>query len=194
MKIEKVSCYKEWLPLEKKQFRVLVVIAEQKEFEGNLTELCQRLSLSSQTKTRNRLKEAIEQLTKDGFCEYTKIGQKYFIKIIPQECEVQIDPRAIDDLRNKRYSVESVAWEQVLKVYLWICKNNWDDVITNAMISKALGGISESVISRAKSALLEFDAIHKENENVKLDDGTFRTIGQHICANAWWNYKGKDIK
>ena len=194
MKFEKVSCYKEWLPLEKRQFGVLAVIAEQNGFKGNLTDLCRRLSLSTQTNTTHRLKNAIEQLRKDGLCEYTKTGQQYCIKNIPQECEVQIDPKAIEDLRNRRYSLASVAWEQVLKVYLWICKNNWQDVVTNAMIAKALGGVSDSVISRAKRVLLEFGAISKENVTEKLDDGTFRTIGQHICANAWWNYKGKDIK
>ncbi len=194
MKIEKVSCYKEWLPLEKRQFGILAIIAEQNGFEGNLTDLCQRLSLSNQTKTTRKLKETIEILTEAGFCEYTKTGRKYSIKNIPKEREIQIDPRAIEDLRNHRYSVETVAWEQVLKVYLWILKNKWEDVITNAMISEDLGGISTSVISRAKNALLEFGAIHKEVVTEKLDDGTFRTIGQHICANAWWNYRGKDVK
>ena len=193
MKIEKVSCYKEWLPLDKRQFGILAIVAERKGFSGNLTTLCQLLSLSPQTNNKRKLKEAIEELTKKDFCRCAKNGQKYSIQNIPKEKEILIDPAAIDDLRNERYSVGSVAWEQVLKVYLWICQNSWDRVITNAIISHDLGGVSESTISKAKRVLIEeFGAINKQNESVKLDDGTFRIIGHHICANAWWSYKGRN--
>lgn len=192
MKVEKVSCYKEWLPLEKSEFGVLAIIAEQNGFEGNLTDLCRSLSLSPQTQTRHRLKKAIEEITKNGFCECLNSEQKYCIKIIPQETEIRIDPRAIDDLKNHRYSAANVSWEVVLKVYLWSIQHRWDELTTNYQISVDLGGISEKVIGRAKKVLIEdFEVIDRNIERKRRADGEIRTIGHYIIPNAWWNYKGK---
>lgn len=194
MKSKKVICYKEWLPLNKNEFAILAVIAERNGFEGNLTELCRRLSLNPQTNTKNRLKTAIETLTKNGFCECTKIGQKYCMKIIPQAQAINIFPEAIRDLINHKSTIRSVAWEQVLKVYLWICQHNWDEITTNAIIATECG-TSESTVSNAKRILKEeFHGIIVEKETKRLEDGEYRTIGHHICASAWWSGKCNNIK
>ena len=84
------------------------------------------------------------------------------------------------------YSSENVAWEQVLKVLLWVC-NNKEPVIQNQMIADDLQ-VSVSTIGCAKNVLeYEYAAIRRRKVSEKIGDDFFRTIGQELEASAWWN-------
>lgn len=117
---ERIVFYREWLPLDKKEFRILAMLADQGEFCGNLSDLCNYFSLSPQQRNRNTLRTSIEQLAASGFITYTTKGRSYHIKVIPKAKEIRLCREWLRRLISHDYSSENVAWEQVLKVLLWI--------------------------------------------------------------------------
>ena len=53
---EDIMFYKEWLPLPKAEFNILAMLAEQGgTFSGNYTDMCSYLTVTSQSKNRQRL-------------------------------------------------------------------------------------------------------------------------------------------
>ena len=49
--MENVAFYREWLPLNKKEFRILAMLADfGGEYHGNLTDMCRYFSVSPQHK------------------------------------------------------------------------------------------------------------------------------------------------
>ena len=59
--MEEIVFYESWLPLDKKHFRLLAMLADKGNFQGSLAQICRNLSMASgQAKTNNSLKESIE--------------------------------------------------------------------------------------------------------------------------------------
>ena len=52
--MENVAFYREWLPLNKKEFRILAMLADfGGEYHGNLTDMCRYFSVSPQHKKQS---------------------------------------------------------------------------------------------------------------------------------------------
>lgn len=182
---ERIVFYREWLSLDKKEFRILAMLADQGEFHGNLSDLCDYFSLSLQQRNRNALRASIEQLAASGFITYETEGRSYHIKVLPKETEICICRGWLRRLISHDYTSENVAWEQVVKVLLWVTDNKVVP-IQNRMIADDLN-ISVATIGCAKNVLqYEYGAITRRKVSEKLDDGSFRTIGQELAASAWW--------
>lgn len=74
--MENVAFYREWLPLNKKEFRILAMIADfGGEYHGNLTDMCRYFSVSPQHKNREALREAIRRLTDRHYTLTTSISR-----------------------------------------------------------------------------------------------------------------------
>lgn len=183
--MEQIAFYNEWLPLPKAEFNILAMVAEQGgSYSGNLSDMCRYLNVTPQTRNRNQLRSAIESLTSKRFLSCETRGRTYHLKVIPQETEVKIPKIWVQSVIQHDYSSESVAFAQVLKVFLWILQNRIR-VVTNAMIAAELG-ISESTVCSAKNVLqYEYENIAKRKVSQKWGEG-FRTLGQELAANAWW--------
>lgn len=183
--IEYVVFYDEWLPLPKAEFNVLAMVAEQGgTYAGNLSDMCRYLSVTPQTRNREQLRSAIESLTSKGFLSCDTRGRTHHLKVIPRETEVRLPRLWVQSVIRHNYSSESVAFTQVLKVFMWITQNRME-VVTNAMIAAELG-ISESTVCAAKNVLQhEYENIIKKKVSQKWGDG-FRSVGQELAANAWW--------
>lgn len=180
-----ITFYREWLPLDKKEFRILAMLADKGEYRGNLTPLCDYFSLSRQQRNRNVLRTSIEQLAASGFITYTVTGRTYSIQAIPKATAITIPREWLLRLKAHDYSSEDVAWEQVLKVLLWIYDND-EPIVTNRTIAEDLQ-ISVSTIGYAKNVLqYEYEAINRRKVSEKIGDNCFRTIGQELAASAWW--------
>ncbi len=84
--MENVAFYREWLPLNKKEFRILAMIADfGGEYHGNLTDMCRYFSVSPQHKNqREALREAIQHLTDRHYIESSVNGRTYSLRIIPK--------------------------------------------------------------------------------------------------------------
>lgn len=184
--MENITFFREWLPLQKSEFRILAMLADRGEFKGNLSELCDYFSLTRQTRNRDQLKASIQKLQDQGLIECEISGRTYTLRAIPKAEKLEIPRAWMERIKAHDYSSENVAWEQVLKVYLWIVGNKIE-VVTNQMIADDLN-VSISVIGYAKNVLqYEYEAITRKQASEKFGDGSFRTIGQKLAAVAWWS-------
>lgn len=178
--------YKEWLPLDKADFRILAMLADLGEFRGNLSDMCRYFSLSVQTSHRNQLKASIQKLKELNYIEANKSGQTYTLKLIPKETELTIPDEWYKRIKSHEYSSESVSWEVVIKVLLWLCENN-DLLITNNEIAADLK-ISISTIGAAKNVLQkEYQAITRKPKYYKPRENSFRRKGHIVNVAAWWS-------
>jgi len=160
--MENISFCREWLPLDKKEFRILAMLADKGKFQGNLSDMCRYFSLDPQTRTRNQLRESIQKLSDQGLIVQESSGITYTLSAVPKEKKIEMPHEWLALLRQHQYSSESVSWEAIVKVLLWLSAFGGDQVITNDMIAANLN-ISVSTVVSAKNVLQnEFEAITKE--------------------------------
>ncbi len=98
MENKKAIFYREWLPLPKEQFRILIHLARNGSFSGNLSDLCRYFSLNPQSKTRAQIRNAIDELAEKGIIECKRNGRNYILKIVPKEKEIYLRPQWIDSI------------------------------------------------------------------------------------------------
>lgn len=184
--METAVFYLEWLGLDKSLFRILAMLADVGQFRGNLSDLCRYFSLDPQTKTRATLRNAIEELAATGFITCERSGNTYTLRVIPKANEIEIHREWLQRLKKHEYSSESVAWEMVLKVHLWIMLHSNDSLVKNDMIAADLN-TSVSTIGSAKNVLQrEYEAITRSYVSKKIGENRFIREGQRLAASAWW--------
>lgn len=189
LKAKDLVFYREWFPLPKGEFRIVAMLADKGTFRGNLSDLCRYFFVSPQTQTRNRLANQISALEEKGFITVQRTGRTYTLTAIPKAEMIEIAREYFERIRTRARTPEgeSVAWECVLKVYLWAQENDYDNIITNQMIQNDLC-LSAGVICSAKNVLdREFGAIHRQKVSVKMPDGEIHTKGQNLGTSAFWN-------
>lgn len=180
-----VTFYREWLPLPKEQFRVLMYLARNGSFSGNLSDLCRYFSLTPQNRNRQNLRTAINALTEEGFIESSLSGRTYKLTLIPKEKEIVLLRSWVDAITSADavYSV-SVSKENVLKVLLWL-KDHGEEIFKNEEIQNDLGVGSTTIISAKKVLCEDFGAIIRNYITHKVDEDTFFTEGQIVNISAW---------
>ena len=177
-----VTFFREWLPLPKDQFRILLHLARFGSFSGNLSDLCRYFSLNPQTKNRNNVRNAIEALQTSGMIDCSKEGRTYNLKLIPKEKEISL-PCAWVDALTKPLSA-SISAEALIKVLLWLLENG-TAVFTNDKLAAELN-ISTTTIVVAKRVLSEdFEAIIREYKTTKIAEGVYHRDGQIVNVSAW---------
>ena len=188
--MENVVFYREWLPLDKKEFRILAMLADfGGEYRGNLADMCRYFSVSPQHKNREALREAIQRLTDGRYIESSADRRTYSLRVIPKEKEIVLSKEWFDRVQAHEYSAESVSWEAVIKTLLWLIAHDPEATVTNQQIADELG-VSVSVVVSAKNVLeKDFEAIAKRYISEKLDEDIFVRLGQQIELNAWWKTK-----
>ena len=185
MENKKAIFYREWLPLPKEQFRILLLLARFGSFSGNLSDLCRYFSLDPQYKNREGVRNAIEALTETEFIESSKKGRTYNLKLIPKEEEINLPCSWIEAFLSKPFSV-SVSKEVMIKVLLWLTDRGIS-LFTNEIIAAELK-VSVSTICVAKRVLKEdFEAIITKKISRKNSMGEFWTEGQIANVVAWLN-------
>ena len=185
--MDNVIFYREWWGLPKHHFRILAMLADLGDFRGNLADMCRYLGIDpKQQKNRENLRQSIEYLTSNGFVTSEQTGRTYHLTAIPKEHPISMKQEWMHQLKNRTNTSPSVAWEQVLKVYLWIHEHSQEKYVTNRQIEADLK-ISTNAIVSAKNVLeREYEAITRSKVSEKIDDDFFITVGQRLCAAAWW--------
>lgn len=183
-----MTIYRDWFPLDKHQFRIMVMLSVEGKFRGMMADILRYFSVSPQSKNRNKIKNAIGELIDKGFITFrqTAGSNTFEMELIPREEESAVEVK--DDIYLKireRGWTEEVAWEPVLKVYAWIADNQYEKIIRNRDIENDTS-LSPTVICSAKNVLDRFLNSIERERLTKLVEGEFRTIGQHIGASAFW--------
>ena len=187
--MESLVFYREWFPLPKGEFRIMAMLADMGQFRGNLADLCRYFFVSLQTRNRNTLRSQINALAEKGFITISLSGRTYTLTAVPKAQRIEIAREHYQRIRKRSRTPqgESVAWECVLKVYLWAWENDYDSIITNQMIREDLD-LSDGVICAAKNVLdREFEAIHRRRVSHRIWNGEIHTEGQNIGGSAFWN-------
>lgn len=188
---DKIIFYAEWLPLDKKEFRILSMLADKGVFIGNLSDICRYFSLTATSQTREKLRNSINLLQSQHFIKADLKGRTYNLSLIPKESKIEIPQKWYEALLSHSYDADSVAWEMVLKTLLWVLRysDNGEQVLTNEWIASELN-TSVSTICSAKNVLeKDFEAIVRERVSIKLSEDHFMNIGQKITPCAWWDFQ-----
>lgn len=167
----------------------MAMLADKGHFKGNLSDLCRYFFVSPQTKTRRALCEAINALAEQGFINRQQKRNTFTLTVVPKAQKIEIAREHYNRIKTRCRASDgaSVAWECVLKVFLWVHENDFDHLITNQMIEEDLN-LSAGVICSAKNVLdREFEAIRRCKVSEKTWNGEIHTKGQHICASSFWN-------
>lgn len=181
-----LTFYAEWLRLPKEQFRVLVMLADKGAFRGSLADICRYFSVDPQTQNRNRLRTTINELTRHKFIKAVRVCNTYQLSLIPKEKEITMSAEWVARIRRHDYNTESVAWEIVLKVLLWLVEYASGVIVTNDEIAEGVAS-SASQICAAKNVLKqEYGAFIMEYVYWQTGENGFRRRGQIIDVSAWW--------
>ena len=181
-----LTFFAEWLALPKAQFRILVMLADVGAFRGALADMCRYFSVDPQTHNNNRLRAAIDELTRHHYIIATRTGRTYQMTVIPKEQEITMPAEWIARIRRHEYNSEGVAWENVLKAQLWLMQNTKDVVVTNEEIASAIDISVSQVVAAMNVLKSEFQAFVKDYTYWCFGN-TFRRKGQIIDMSAWWS-------
>lgn len=176
----------EWLGVEKNQFRILSLLAPTGEFTGNLSDMCRRLNISTQTRNRNKLRENIAELAAGGYISIIQNGRTYTLRATPKETVIEIPTEWLGRIMNQNYSSESVSWQVVLKVLLWIFYNSNKPIVRRSEIAAELNIGVDTVTSALNVLDNDFFAIIREKITKQIESGDFRCIGLELKPAAWW--------
>lgn len=177
----------EWLSLPKAEFKMLFMIADIGQSLGNASDMCRYFNRSLQSKNKNKLREALESLAEQKIIDLKNYKNNYvaiLLNPILEENKVCIKRKYITEILHHNYTQE-VAWETVLKVYIWLLDNG-KSLFTNRQISVCIG-VSESTVTEAKNALKALGAFDIEKVTIKEGEQFYRCVGQIANASAFWN-------
>lgn len=177
--------YLEWLGVDKNQFRILSLLAPTGEYKGMLSDMCRQLNISPQTRNRNKLKESISELAADGYITCEQLGRTYILRAAPKETVIEIPTEWLNRIINHQYSAESVSWQAVLKVLLWIIQNN-TPIVTRGLIATDINCGVDTITSALNVLEREFNAIIREVISAQNSNGEIRHIGLELTPSAWW--------
>ena len=182
-----MTFFAEWLQLPKEQFRILVMLADIGTFRGSLADMCRYFSVAPQTRNRNRVRLALDELARQAYITATRTGRTYNLSIIPKEKEITISAEYVARIRRHDYHTEAVAWEIVLKVLLWLSEYANGTEFQNSELAEGVGS-SVSQCCAAKNVLeREYEAFIKEYIYHQAGEGVILRKGQVVNMCAWWN-------
>ena len=177
--------YYEWLGADKNQFRVLALLAPIGDYSGNLSDMCRSLNIDAQTRNRNKLRQGISELTAQGYITSSLNGRTYILKVIPTKTVIEIPVEWLHRIMQHNYSSENVSWQAVLKVLLWIIKNN-EPIVTRSEIAADTNIGVDTITSALKVLENDFYAITKEFVSIQMSNGEYRRVGLEVTPTAWW--------
>lgn len=183
--MDEVVFYRDWLALDKGCFRLLVMLAENGSFSGNLSDMCRYFQIDPQDKTRKKLRASIQELEDGGWIETEQTGRTFHLKAVPRGKEIHLPREWMGKIVRHEYSAADVAWEQVLKILLWLIDCGSETLITDKMIAAEIG-ISDSTVSAAKKVLREdLGLLMVVPKTTRLPNGEYYRVGHWANVNAW---------
>ena len=177
--------YFEWLGVDKNDFRILSLLALTGEYTGNLSDMCRSLNLTAQTTNRKRLKSSIKELSECGYITSSLNGITYTLRANAKETVIEIPAEWLEQIMNHNYSSESVSWQAVLKVLLWLCINK-EPIVTRDLIAADLNCGVDTITSALNVLERDYTAIIRKFVTKQTLNGEYRRIGLEVTPVAWW--------
>lgn len=181
---------KEWLQMEKYDFKILTLVAvmanEHAAYRGTITHMCQFLGVSSRNSSTTRaIKQSIQNLVDKEYILMIQQGKTYTLtlstKVEKKRNIIRIQTKWIEIVKATKFGV---SWDNILRVWLYLIDNK-ELLITNRMIADHLC-LSESTVEKIKNVLVDkIEAIKCVNKYRKVGETNFTRIGQNIDTFAW---------
>lgn len=187
---EKLIFSRGWLSLDKADIEMIsFLLLKGRRFEGSVSELCRSLGRSDGTRSRNGRQQSIDNLRMLGIIKYTQKTTRRFEIILSapiEENQIVIERQHLENIMCRRYE-RSVAWQQVLKVYLWLkACGNGPITFQRHQIADVLN-VSTSTITEATHVLNEhYGAITTQRIGYVDGNGNPRCLGQEAQLSAFW--------
>lgn len=151
---------------------MITCLAQEKlAFRGTLKDMCEFLGISNQVNNKSKIKAAIEKLKKQGDIKVVKEGNTWTLTL---SLDAEQKPKVIK-IKNeyinaiKKYKAinpnESVGWENILKIMIFLWTMDGTEIYTQDEIAKATN-ISSSTVGKAIKALtkIKFSDISLEKK------------------------------
>ena len=165
---------KEWLSMEKYDFKILTLIAVLAEnklaYRGKIKDMCEFLGVAAGNSRTNRaIKDAIEKLEKEEYIDVIKRGQIYTLTLRDNRSRTIIKIQKKWIAIVKSLNGKQNSWDTILRVWLYLIDNQ-REIITTKDIAADLQ-LSEKTIGNVKKILVEdLKAIKCTNRAKKLDE------------------------
>lgn len=149
----------EWLLRQKYEFKILTLIAVLADnnlaYRGTLKDMCEFFGVKSgDSRTNNQIKAAIMKLEADGLLKQIVDGRTFTLTLSKKGEQrkrvIRIQKEWVEIAKNYKSEENSVAWINLLKVWLYLIDNK-KEILTTKGIAKELG-LSEGVVKRTKQA------------------------------------------
>lgn len=152
-----------WIETEKLEFKLLVMSSvlamEKKAFLGTMADITDYLGIANNRSNHAKINTALSKLTRQGYVKVFRDKANYIISLSydakSNSKVISIQRAWIDIIREYKPSV-SVAWETILRVFLYLLGNNSKEVISYKMIASDLK-LHENTVSNAIKALCNID-------------------------------------
>ena len=189
----------DWLTRQDYEFKLLALLAVLADnhlaYRGTLSDINEFIGVGSRNSRINeKIKDAMDALERDGLVKTILDGRTYTLTL-SKKAEKQ---RRVIRIKNEWVMVathyknmpnrsESVGWESLLKVWLFLIDWNNKGIITNRQIAAKLK-MREGTVKNARSALTkDIEAIvSKRKYSYDPDEYyPFRCLGSEIQPTAW---------
>lgn len=160
---EELEFFEEWLLLEKYHFKILTMITvladNKRAFRGQLSDLCQELSIKCSSGNINNIKAALAFLEEDHYINIMIDKDIYTISL----AKAAEKSKNIIKIKKAWYTLiretkSEAAWESVLKVFLILLEHSQgkEEIITYREIA-AMINCSKSTVERAVKTICSID-------------------------------------
>lgn len=165
-----------WIAAEKLGFKILVMASvlamNNRAFLGTMKDITSYLGLVDNRKNRANITQALSVLTRQGFIKQFSDKENIIIALSYDARNnsrvISIQKAWITIIRNyKPRKEDSVAWETILRVFIYLLGNCGRGPITYLAIANDLA-ISESTVKKAVKALcnIDFPGLIVEKERI----------------------------
>jgi len=183
----------EWLLRQKYEFKILTLIAVLADnnlaYRGTLKDMCEFFGVKpGDSRTNNQIKAAITKLEADGLLKQIVDGRTFTLTLSKKGEQrkrvISIQKEWVEIAKNYKSEENSVAWINLLKVWLYLIDNK-KEILTTKGIAKELG-LSEGVVKRTKQALdKDIQTIVNKRKTIVSANGGYRCLGSSITVKAW---------
>ena len=192
--IEKEDAYisMDWLTIKNYEFKILVMITCLAEYDrayrGTLSKMCNFFGVQKSGTTYEKIRQAIYSLAEKGDLTFIADGENWILSL---STKAEKKPKIIRIKKAYIYTIkqykavnknDSVAWDNILKVFVYLYSGDDQEIRTYRQIAKALD-VSETVVKNAVKALttIEFNddlVVRKKVARVKcIETNQYITIG-----------------
>ena len=204
--IEKEDAYlsMDWLTVKNYEFKILVMVTclaeRDRAYRGTLSKMCNFFGVQKSGKTNEKIKQAIYSLAEKGDLTFIADGENWILSL---STKAEKKPKIIRIKKAYIYTIKqykaanknnSVAWDNVLKVFIYLYSGDDEQIRTYAQIAKVLD-VSETIVKNAVKALttIEFEndlVVKKKIARVKcIETNEYITVGTKYEIRYDWDKK-----